>query len=219
MFKEIEVLGPDHVAELKRISQAAKYVDGKISNPHSKVKNNLQLHDNAAYARSSKIIADALMTHPEFVAFAYPVKLAPPLMTRYEPGMNYGLHADSAVIPLPGEMLRSDLSCTVFLSDPAEYEGGALHVRLGGANLRFKGAPGTAVVYPSNTLHEVEPITHGERHVAITFIESQIPDTEKRNILYELDEVAALEGLSMSFENFTRLQAVQSNLKRRWMIG
>ncbi|MGJ8562697.1 MAG: Fe2+-dependent dioxygenase [Alphaproteobacteria bacterium] len=214
----IDILTPDKVAQLREIGRKATYVDGKISNPHSTVKNNLQLHDQAAYAQSSQIIAEALMTNPEFREFAFPEKIAPPMMTRYEPGMNYGLHADSAMIPLPRERIRSDLSCTVFLSDPSSYEGGSLHVNLGSGSLRFKGAAGAAIVYPSHTLHEVEPVTKGERHVAITFIESQIPDVTKRNVLYELNEVAALEGLNMSSDNFTRLQAVQSNLSRLWML-
>lgn len=216
MFKEIQLLTDQEVSALREISAAANYVDGKISNPHSKVKNNLQLHDGAAYAKSSKILMDALMTSQEFREFAFPKNVAPPLMCRYTPGMNYGLHADSPTIALPNKTLRSDVSCTIFLSDPDDYEGGALHVQLGGADLRFKGKAGTAIVYPSYTLHEVEEVTKGERHVAITFIESQIADASKRNLLYELNEVAALEGTKMSFENFSRLQAVQSNLTRLW---
>ncbi len=216
MFKKINLLSPQDVKELLAISQSANYVDGKISNPHSKVKNNLQLHDQAAYGRSSKILMDALMGSQEFRDFAFPKNVAPPLMTCYKPGMHYGLHADSAAIPLPKQILRADLSCTIFLSSPDSYEGGALHVNLGGADLRFKGESGSAIIYPSNTLHEVEKITKGERHVAITFIESQIADITKRNLLYELNEIAALEGNTMSFENFSRLQAVQSNLARIW---
>lgn len=217
MFKMIDILTSSQVTRLREIGNAAQYVDGKISNPHSTIKNNLQLHDQAAYATSSKILGEALMTNAEFCDFAFPEKIAPPMMTRYEPGMNYGLHADAAMISLPRERIRSDLSCTVFLSDPDTYEGGALHIQMGHGDLRFKGEAGSAIVYPSNTLHEVEPVTKGERHVAITFIESQIADPIKRNLLYELNEVAALEGLSMSPENFTRLQAVQSNLSRIWM--
>src|SRR3546814_16464123 len=94
--------------------------------------------------------------------------------------MNYGLHPDAAYIPLPDGQLRTDVSCTVFLNDPADYDGGALHVELGSADLRFKEAPGVAVVYPSHTLHEVEPVTRGERLVAVTFIQSLIRSEERR---------------------------------------
>ncbi len=216
MFKQLSLLNPSQVRELREIAGQAKFVDGKISNPHSKVKNNLQLHDADGYQRSSQIMLDALIRNQEFVDFAFPARIAPPLITRYIPGMHYGLHPDSAAIPLPDGPLRSDVSCTIFLNEPNDYKGGALHVCLGEADLRFKGLPGTAIVYPSYTLHEVEPVTAGERLVAITFIQSQIADVTKRNLLYDLNEVAALEGLSMQHENYTRLQAVQFNLARMW---
>ncbi len=110
----------------------------------------------------------------------------------------------------PARRIRSDLSCTIFLNDPKDYDGGALHIRLGDSDIRFKLQPGEAIIYPSDTLHEVEPVTKGERLVAITFIQSRIPDPFRRNMLFELNEVAALEGLKMSQENFSRLQLVQA---------
>ncbi|MEP2750828.1 MAG: Fe2+-dependent dioxygenase [Parasphingorhabdus sp.] len=217
MFKQLKLLDQSQVNEIKRIANSGQFVDGKISNPHSKVKNNLQLHDLDAYNKTSKILHDALLSNPEFTDFAFPEKVAPPLITRYQPGMHYGLHADSAVIPLPDGPLRSDLSCTIFLNSPDDYKGGALRVTQGEAGMRFKGLPGTAIVYPSHTLHEVEAVSEGERMVAITFIQSKVPDVMKRNLLYELNEVAALEGLNMKHENYTRMQALQYNLMRMWM--
>ncbi|MGB0906282.1 MAG: Fe2+-dependent dioxygenase [Maricaulaceae bacterium] len=216
MFKEITLLSDQQIQQLRQISASAQYVDGKISNPHTKVKNNLQLHDANAYGQSAKLLLDALMGSEEFRSFAFPKNVAPPLMTRYTSGMHYGLHTDAAMIPLPKQLLRADLSCTIFLSDPESYEGGALYVKIGGEGVRFKGRAGTAILYPSTTLHEVEEVTKGERHVAITFIESRISDVSKRNLLYELNEVAALEGNNMAFENFSRLQGVQTNLERMW---
>jgi len=112
--------------------------------------------------------------------------------------------------------VRSDLSCTVFLNDPEDYEGGALHIRLADASMRFKLKPGQAIVYPSDTLHEVEPVTSGERLVAITFIQSRVKDPFQRQMLFELNEVAALEGTKMSQENFSRMQLIQANLLRYW---
>src|SRR3546814_8458580 len=96
--------------------------------------NNLQLHDAGAYERSSKILLDAMVQNPDFMEFAFPARIAPPLLTRYTPGMNYGLHPDAAYIPLPDGQLRTDVRCTVFLNDPADYDGGALHVELGSAD-------------------------------------------------------------------------------------
>jgi len=138
------------------------------------------------------------------------------MMTRYTPDMRYGAHADAAFLQLGNTGLRSDLSATVFLSDPAACEGGALRIQLGTRELRFKGAPGSAIVYPSDMLHEVEPVTKGERLVAITFIQSRIADKVRRELLYELNEIAALEGLGMKSENYTRMQLVQANLLRMW---
>ncbi len=216
MFKEITVLTGAQVAELRAIAASANFVDGRISNPHSKVKQNLQLHDEAAYQKSSQILMQAMLAHEDFRNFAFPVAMLPPMMTRYTPDMRYGAHADAAFLQLGDLAVRSDLSCTIFLNDPKTYEGGALRIQLGSRDLRFKGEAGTAIVYPSDMLHEVEPVTKGERLVAITFIQSRIADKFRRELLYELNEVAALEGLRMAPENFTRLQLVQANLLRHW---
>ncbi len=216
MFKELDILGAAQVEELRTIAAAANFVDGRISNPHSSVKQNLQLHDEAAYNRSSQIIMQAMLGHEDFRNFAFPVAMLPPMMTRYTPDMRYGAHADAAFLQLGDLPLRSDLSATVFLNDPGSYEGGALRIGLGTRDLRFKAAAGSAIVYPSDMLHEVEPVTEGERLVAITFIQSRIADKFRRELLYELNEVAALEGLRMAPENYTRLQLVQSNLLRYW---
>lgn len=216
MFKELEILSAAQVTELRGIAASAKFVDGRISNPHSKVKENLQLHDEAAYNRSSQILTQALYANEDFQNFAFPVAMLPPMMCRYTSEMRYGAHADAAFLQLGNQSLRSDLSCTIFLSDPASYEGGALTIALGSRTASFKGAPGTAVVYPSDMLHEVERVTAGERLVAITFIQSRIADNFRRELLYDLNEVAALEGLGMKPENYARLQLVQANLLRHW---
>jgi PKHD-type hydroxylase len=216
MFKELEILSAAQVAELRAIAASANFVDGRISNPHSKVKQNLQLHDEAAYNRSSQILTQALYAHEDFQNFAFPVAMLPPMMARYTNEMRYGAHADAAFLQLGPTALRSDLSCTIFLSDPAGYEGGALVIRMGSRTAAFKGRPGTAVIYPSDMLHEVERVTSGERLVAITFIQSRIQDNFRRELLYDLNEVAALEGLNMKPENFARLQLVQANLLRHW---
>jgi PKHD-type hydroxylase len=216
MFKELDLLNAAQVAELRTIAAAATFVDGRISNPHSTVKQNLQLHDETAYDRSSQILTQALYAHEDFQNFAFPVAMLPPLMARYTSEMRYGAHADAAFLQLGAMGLRSDLSCTIFLSEPASYEGGALVIRLGSRTVSFKGAPGSAIVYPSDMLHEVERVTAGERLVAITFIQSRIADNFRRELLYDLNEVAALEGLGMKPENYARLQLVQANLLRHW---
>ena len=214
MYRILELLTDAEIAECRRIAAQAPFVDGRITNPHNTTKVNEQLHDAQAYQKSSQLLLNAFGRSEEFREFAFPALIAPPLITRYKPGMKYGAHADAAYIQLPGATIRSDLSCTVFLNQPKDYEGGELQVRLGDADLKFKLPPGQAIIYPSDSLHQVVPVTRGERLVAITFIQSRVPDTFKRNLLFELNEVAALEGLKMSQENFSRLQVVQSNLLR-----
>jgi PKHD-type hydroxylase len=205
MFQEITVLSAGQVAELREIAAKANFVDGRISNPHSKVKQNLQLHDEAAYQRSSQLLTQALYRQEEFQNFAFPVAMLPPMMCRYTSDMRYGAHADAAFLQLGNVALRSK-----------SYDGGALSIRLGTREIRFKGEAGTAIVYPSDMLHEVEPVVSGERLVAITFIQSRIADRFHRETLYELNEIAALEGLKMNADNYTRLQLVQANLLRHW---
>jgi PKHD-type hydroxylase len=130
--------------------------------------------------------------------------------------MKYGGHADAALLQIGGLRLRSDLSCTVLVSDPSTYEGGELSIELGTIAIPFKGAAGEAVVYPSTMLHEVVPVRAGQRLVSITFIESFIPDEHRRTQVYELNEIAALEGLTMKWENRVRLDVVRQNLIRMW---
>ena len=216
MYRVLQVLTAEEILECRRIAAAVPFVDGRISNPHNKVKQNEQLHDPDAYQKSSELLRQAMLRSPEFMEFAFPVAFAPPMMTRYKPGMKYGAHSDAAFIQLSGTTIRSDLSCTIFLNEPQDYDGGELNISLGDAKLNFKLRPGEAIVYPSDTFHQVNPVTRGERLVAITFIQSRIQDPFRRNLLFELNEVAALEGLRMDQQNFARLQLVQQQLLRHW---
>ena len=216
MYRILPLLTPEEVEECRRIAAKATFADGRITNPHNPAKQNQQLHEPQAYQQSAKLLSEALLASEEFHEFSFAVMIAPPMLTRYQPGMHYGAHTDVAFMQVAGGSLRSDISCTIFLSDPADYDGGALHIRLGDGDLRFKLNPGEVILYPSDTLHEVEPVTRGERLVAITFIQSRIQDPFRRNLLFDLNEVAALEGLKMTHDNYTRLQLVQQRLLRYW---
>lgn len=219
MFLEIKgLLTPPEIARLTALSREVKFIEGRISNPANVTKDNLQADlSDPKYAESTKIVSDAFARSREFRDFTMAKKIAPPLLCRYEPGMKYGAHADAATIALvAGGNLRSDISCTVFISEPASYEGGELVVHLGTRPVVFKGMPGDAVVYPSTLLHEVRPVRAGARLVSITFIESQIADEYQRTQLYELNEVGALEGLKMDWQNRVRLELVRQNLFRMW---
>jgi PKHD-type hydroxylase len=202
---------------LVALASELRFVDGRVSNPANVSKQNLQADPaDPKYAESVQIVGTAFARSREFGSFALPKRVAPPLLCRYEPGMKYGAHADAAIIQLQNIKLRSDLSCTVFIGDPASYEGGELAMVVGNQTLAFKGSPGEAIVYPSTLLHEVVPVKSGQRLVSITFIESLVPDLHERTQIYELNEIAALEGSKMAWESRVRLDVVRQNLMRMW---
>jgi PKHD-type hydroxylase len=211
------LLTGSEVARLTALARELRFVDGRVSNPANTTKDNLQVdYADPKYTESVQIVSAAFARSREFADFAMPKRMAPPLLCRYEPGMKYGGHADSALIQLGNSRLRSDLSCTVFVSDPSTYDGGELSIEVGSVAIPFKGAAGEAIVYPSTTLHEVVPVRSGQRLVSITFIESHIPDEHQRTQVYELNEIAALEGLTMKWESRVRLDVVRQNLMRMW---
>jgi PKHD-type hydroxylase len=218
MFLEVaDVLKPDEIARLRAIAQTAPFVDGRVSNPHASMKNNLQLdHSNAAFQEASKLLQAALMRSESMLDFAFPNVIAPPQLTKHEAGMAYGPHSDTPFMSVGQTRFRTDLSCTIFLSDPESYVGGELCIHLGDKPVLFKLPAGSAILYPSTTLHEVRPVTAGTRLVGITFIESRISNANHRELLYELKEVDALEGLSMKMANRIRLIRVISSLHREW---
>ncbi len=217
LLKIKNLLSEEECGRLVALAKDLNFVDGRVSNPANTSKQNLQADPaDPGYAETVKIVGGALSRSREFGSFALPKRIAPPLLCRYEPGMKYGQHADAGIIQLSNAKLRSDLSCTVFVGDPASYEGGELAMVVGNQTLAFKGAPGEAIVYPSTLLHEVVPVRSGQRLVSITFIESLIADQHERMQVYELNEIAALEGNRMNPENRVRLDVVRQNLLRMW---
>jgi PKHD-type hydroxylase len=218
MFLQIEnFLEPAEVKAIAELARGAKFIDGKLSNPHNLTKNNIMGDDADPVARQAAQIAmTALQRCEEARDFVFPTRIALPTLLRYDPGMKYGPHIDAAFMAVGGEPLRSDVACTMFVSSPADYQGGELLVHLGTEITRIKGNAGAAVFYPSTTIHQVVPVTAGSRLVLITFIESQIQDALQRDLLYALGEVKALEGLKMDWRNRTQLEYVIANLLRMW---
>jgi PKHD-type hydroxylase len=184
------------VAEVKTIAELAtqvKFVDGRRSNPHNMTKHNVIADPaDAAGQQAAQIALAALQRNEGAREFSFPQRIAIPVLTRYDTGMTYGAHVDAAFLPLDQRPLRSDVSCTI------------------------KGGAGQAVFYASTAVHQVAPVTSGERVVLISFIESQIPDPMQRDLLYTLNEVRSLEGLKMDWRNRTRLEYVSANLLRLW---
>jgi PKHD-type hydroxylase len=218
MFLQIEnFLSAAEVEAISQIAGQAKFIEGRRSNPHNITKDNA-IADAAdpVAQKASQIALAAYQRNEEARNFVFPQRIALPSLCRYGVGMKYGAHTDAAFLPLGPQPLRSDVSSTVFISDPNSYGGGELVAYLGSEEVRIKGKAGLAVFYPSTTIHRVEAVTAGERLVIITFIESQIPDQMQRSLLYTLGEVRALEGLKMDWRNRTQLEYVMNNLHRMW---
>lgn len=220
MFLEVKgVLNPGEVERLTEIAAKVRFVDGRMTNIANETKNNRQADMHTPEANEAAQLAlNGLVRTREFRDYSFPKIIAPPMLARYDqPGMKYGAHYDAAFVTVAnGQTLRSDVSATIFLSPPKSYEGGELVINHGTRSTAIKLEPGDAIFYPSTTLHEVAPVTSGVRLVAITFVQSLIADPLERHLLYELNEVAALEGLKMSWDNRMRLEGVRSNLLRRW---
>ncbi|HTX04392.1 MAG TPA: Fe2+-dependent dioxygenase [Steroidobacteraceae bacterium] len=218
MFLQIDdLLTQAEIESLAELAQRTKFIPGRLSNPHNTTKNNaIQDPADPAGKQASQIALTAIQRSEQARNFILPRRIAVPTFLRYGEGMTYGAHVDAAFMNLGGQLLRSDVSCTIFISGPEAYQGGDLTIYLGTEAIRVRGKPGSAVFYPSTTLHEVTAVTAGERLVMITFIESQIPDQVQRDLLYTLNEVRALEGLKMDWSNRTNLEYVISNLLRMW---
>jgi PKHD-type hydroxylase len=221
MFLQIpDLLSPTEVHAIGQIAAQVKYIDGKRSNPHNIAKQNVIADVADPWSqKASQIALGALQRSEQARNFVFPRRVPAPTLSRYAAGMKYGAHTDAAFLPVAPEPLRSDVSCTIFISKPEEYQGGELLIHLGTEAVAIKAAAGAAVFYPSTTLHEVIPVSAGERIVMITFIESQIPDQLQRELLYTLGEVRALEGLKMDWRNRTQMEFVIANLHRMWSAG
>jgi PKHD-type hydroxylase len=216
------ILTPEEVAECREALQAAPWVDGRGTAGHlsAEVKRNLQLHwQDPVAIRLGQLISARLERHPMFLSAALPHAILPPLFNRYEGGGHYGLHIDGAIRPVDGttRRIRSDLSMTLMLSDPADYDGGELEVvdLVGGRSIKLPA--GDAILYPASSLHQVTPVTRGARLAAFTWIQSMVRDEGARGLLFELD--TAIQRLPPGEDTAaSRLQLtnVYHNLLRRW---
>ena len=215
------VLTPAQVAEMRTALDAAEWTDGRqtVGVQGAQVKRNLQLPEASPLrADLGRQILAALARNPLFFAAALPLKTLPPRFNRYQGGGEYGFHVDGAVMRADGELqVRSDLSCTLFLSEPDEYEGGELVISDTYGEHGVKLQAGDLILYPSSSLHRVTPVTRGARVAAFFWIQSMVRDGEQRRMLFEMD--TAIEALRRSqADNAAVLQltGVYHNLLRRW---
>lgn len=196
------------------------FVDGSTTAGWSarEVKRNLQLpFDTESYSRLAQVVRAAFTRNAMLQAALLPAVTTQPLFNRYDTGMQYGPHVDAPMMGEVGSKVRTDVAITVFLSDPKSYDGGELVVHTHGMAGQFKLEAGAAIAYPANTLHHVTPVTRGARHAAIIWVQSQVRDAEKRELLWDLDnakrQVFGREGKSTTFDAISRSHA---NLLRMW---
>ncbi len=221
MFHQIHnVLTPQELARIDEVIAAVEFVSGKLTatGGAAEGKDNLQLpKDNPEVQSIMQIVLEALKRNPELYRVAYPRQAVPPHFSRYEAGMTYGNHVDAAMMRMPGP-LRTDVAVTLFLSDPADYDGGELVVQLPGGEARVKLPRGALVAYPPHFVHRVEPVTRGVRYAAVTWLESLIRDPARRQVLSELDRsFLALYQKYGSSEELNRLNNTFQNLLRMWL--
>lgn len=201
----------------------APWIDGRRSagEQAQHAKNNQQLaQDSASAATLRALVLAALKRDPLFLSAALPKKIFNPLFNRYGGATNaYGAHVDGAVLNsrANGERVRTDLSCTLFLSDPAEYDGGELVLHDPGAPQRIKLAAGDAILYPGCSVHEVRPVTRGARLASFFWVESMVRSDEQRSLLFQMDmALLSLRQRDGESDEATRLTGTYHNLLRMW---
>ena len=218
-----EILSPGQVEEARRQLDAAEWIDGNVTaGAQSRlVKRNAQLPEGSPAARAvGETILAALGANPLFLSAALPQRIFPPLFNRYGEGDGFGVHVDNAIraIPVTAVRIRTDLSATLFLSDPHEYDGGELVVEDAYGAQSVKLPAGHMILYPAKSLHRVEPIARGTRLASFFWLQSMVRDDGERALLFDLDQsiqaLAAAHGAGDA--EVVRLSGVYHNLVRRW---
>ena len=185
------ILDKERLDFIIRTLEKSKFVDGTLSAGMAakRVKNNEELEASEQQMQQlNNLVMGSLVQHEEFKAAAIPFRVAAPYYARYTKGMAYGDHVDDPIMGSGGQQYRSDISTTVFLNDPTEYDGGELVITTSFGEQKVKLPAGSAVVYPSSSLHHVAEVTKGTRLVAVTWAQSMIRDPAKRELLYTLNQ-------------------------------
>lgn len=217
------VLSPAQVLECRRLLQQAQWIDGKATAGFQSAlaKDNLQLPDACPEAKAmGNVILAALEHNPLFVSAALPSKVFPPLFNCYQGGQSFGLHVDNAVRAIPGTDLRvrTDLSATLFFTGPEEYDGGELLVEDTYGAHSVKLPAGDLILYPSTSLHRVNPVTRGARVCSFFWLQSMVRDDGQRSLLFDLDSSIQQLNRELGGGHASSLQltGVYHNLLRRW---
>lgn len=221
MLRLPALLSPDEVRQCRQALQDASWQDGRATAGHlaAQVKNNQQLPLDSAVGRElGNFLLDKLGRNPLFMSAALPLKVLPPRFNRYEGGGTYGNHIDNSCFTIPGTAIkvRSDVSTTVFFSDPDSYDGGELIVEDSFGHQSVKLPAGDAIVYPGSSLHRVNPVTRGTRYASFFWTQSLVAPDEQRRLLFGLDQEIqqltlrypddpSLPGLSGTYHNLLRM--------------
>ena len=220
-----QLLNAGEVKALRQQLDAADWADGAATagTLARGVKRNEQLPEHTEQAqRLGHEVLRKLGGHPLFISAALPRRIYPPRFNRYQGGGTYGTHVDSAVMQIPGTSatMRSDLSATLFLAAPHEYEGGELQVEGAFGSQSYKLAAGDMLLYPANSLHRVTPVTAGARVAAFFWVESLVEDDRSRTLLYDLDQSIQELSATLSAQDprVLKLMGIYHNLVRRWAV-
>jgi PKHD-type hydroxylase len=218
-----EVLTEAQLARCRELLARATWVDGRVTAGHqsARAKHNLQIPEGAPEAREmGDVIVAALEKNPVFISAALPARVFPPLFNRYEPGMTFGAHVDNAIRPITGtaHRIRTDLSATLFLSRPEEYDGGELVVDDTYGAHAVKLPAGDMILYPATSLHRVNAVTRGSRLASFFWIQSMVHDDGHRALLFDLD--MAINQVNQALPDHPSVIALTScyhNLLRTWV--
>ncbi|WP_010161008.1 Fe2+-dependent dioxygenase [Sphingomonas sp. PAMC 26617] len=218
-----DLLTPAQVSDLRAALDAADWIDGNATSgaQSALAKRNTQLPEDSAAARTGgAMVLDALAASPLFVAAALPLKVFPPLFNRYAEGDAFGAHVDTAIRIRRGSdfRIRSDLSATLFLSDPDSYDGGELVIATQFGEQRVKLPAGQLVLYPASSVHHVTPVTRATRIASFFWLQSMVRDDAARALLFEQDTAiqSIAARLGSDDPEIVRLTGVYHNLLRRW---
>jgi len=217
-----QVLPPEQVLRCREVFAQAKWEDGRGTAGHqsAQVKKNLQLPEDSPEARElGDLVLRGLERSPLFISSVLPQRVFPPLFNRYDTRMAFGSHVDNAIRPIPGtaERLRTDVSATLFLSDPDSYDGGELVVEDTYGSHSVKLPAGDLIVYPASSLHHVTPVTRGVRLASFFWVQSMVRDVSQRALLFDLDmAIVRLNQEVPQSPSLVMLTGVYHNLLRQW---
>jgi PKHD-type hydroxylase len=221
-----EVLGKSEVADFRNKLDAAAWTDGKetVGAQGARVKRNLQLPDASPLREElGQRVLRALAANPLYFAAALPLRTLPPRFNRYAGGGTYGFHVDGSVMAVRAtnagdvEQLRSDIACTLFLSEPEDYDGGELVVNDTYGEHEVKLPAGDLIVYPANSLHKVQPVTRGARVACFFWVQSMVRDETCRRMLFDMDvAIQTLTAQGADADAVLTLTSAYHNLLRRW---